>query len=77
MDFAYDFDHAMGFEARVDPSSFAAFLCELSSWFPHGLENLENEITFPVRKSQGILNRVEMSGNFTQITGKMRKFYQK
>ena len=31
---------------------------------------------FPVReKSQGILNRLEKSGNFTQNTGKIRKFY--
>ena len=33
----------------------------------------KNEKTF---SSQGILNRLEKSGNFIQNTGKMREFYQ-
>ena len=41
------------------------------SWFPHGLEKLENEKTF---SSQGILNRLEKSENFTQNTGQVREF---
>ena len=40
------------------------------TWFPYGLEN---EKTFQSGKSQGILNRLEKSGNFTQNTGKVRK----
>ena len=45
------------------------------SWFPHGLENLEKlENFFQSGKSQGILNRLEKSGNFTQNAGKMREF---
>ena len=38
------------------------------AWFPHGLENLGK--TFQSGKSQGILNRLEKSGNFIQNTGK-------
>ena len=34
----------------------------------------KNEKTF---SSQGILNRLEKSGNFTQNTGKIREFYPK
>ena len=46
------------------------------SWFPHGLENLETwENIFQLGKSQGILNRLEKSGNFTKNTGKVREFY--
>ena len=42
-----------------------------NSWFPHRLENLEKwENCFQSGKSQGILNRLEKSGNFTQNTGK-------
>ena len=41
--------------------------------FPLGLENLEKwEGIFQSGKSQGILNRLEKSGNFTQNTGKLR-----
>ena len=48
---------------------------KLTSWFPRGLENLENEKTF---SSQGIFEQIEKkSGNFTQNTGKMRTFYPK
>ena len=32
---------------------------------------------FQSGKSQGILNRLEKSGNFTQHTGKMGEFYSK
>ena len=39
---------------------------------PRKLENF-----FQSGKSQGILNRLEKSGNFTQNTGKMREFYPK
>ena len=41
------------------------------SWFPHGLENLENGKTF---SSQGILNRLEKWGDLTPNTGKVREF---
>ena len=42
--------------------------------FPHGLENLEKlESIFQSRKSQGILIRLEKSGNFIQNTGKAWK----
>ena len=47
-------------------------LQQLYSWFPYGLENLENGKTF---SSQGILNRLEMSGKFTQNSGEMRESY--
>ena len=47
------------------------------TWFPLGLENRENlekwEGIFQSGKSQGILSRLEKSGNFTQNTGKIRK----
>ena len=46
-------------------------------WFPPGLEIRENlekwEGIFQPGKSQGILSRLEKSGNFTQNTGKIRK----
>ena len=42
----------------------------LYAWFPQGLENRENlekwEVIFQLGKSQGILKRLERSGNFTQ-----------
>ena len=51
----------------------------LLTWFPLGLENRENlekwEGIFQSGKSQGILSRLEKSGNFTQSTGKIRKNY--
>ena len=47
------------------------------TWFPPGLENRENlekwEGIFQSGKSQGILSRLEKSGNFTQNTGKIRQ----
>ena len=43
--------------------------------FPLGLENLEKwEGIFQSGKSQGILNRLEKSGEITQNTGKVREF---
>ena len=43
--------------------------------FPLGLENLEKwEGIFQSGKSQGILNRLEMSRKITQNTGKVREF---
>ena len=43
--------------------------------FPLGLENLEKwEGISQSGKSQGILNRLEKSGKFTQNTGKFKKF---
>ena len=39
---------------------------------PHGLETWEN--IFQARKSQGILNRLKKSGNFTQNIGQTREF---
>ena len=48
-------------------------------WFPPGLEIRENlekwEGIFQSGKSQGILSRLEKSGNFTQNTGKIRTNY--
>ena len=48
------------------------------SWFPLGLEIRENlekwEGIFQSGKSQGILSRLEKSGNFAQNTGKTGKF---
>ena len=54
----------------------------LYSWFPLGLEIRENlgkwEGIFQSGKSQGILSRLEKSGNFTQNTGKIgKKLYWK
>ena len=54
----------------------------LMPWFPLGLEigeNLEKwEGIFQSGKSQGILSRLEKSGNFTQKTGKIgKKLYWK
>ena len=47
------------------------------SGFPLGLENLEKwEGIFQSGKSQGILNRLEKSGNFEQ-TGKVRENHTK
>ena len=50
-------------------------VCFKSPWFPPGLENRENlekwEGIFQSGKSQGILLRLEKSGNFTQNTGKI------
>ena len=44
------------------------------SWFPPGLEIRENlEKWDQSGKSQGILSRLEKSGNFTQNTGKVGK----
>ena len=49
-----------------------------SPWFPPGLEIRENlekwEGIFQSGKSQGILSRLEKSGNFAQNTGKTGKF---
>ena len=48
------------------------------TWFPPGLEIRENlekwEGIFQSGKSQGILSRLEKSGNFAQNTGKTGKF---
>ena len=48
------------------------------AWFPLGLEIRENlekwEGIFQSGKSQGILSRLEKSGNFAQNTGKTGKF---
>ena len=48
------------------------------AWFPPGLEIRENlekwEGIFQSGKSQGILSRLEKSGNFAQNTGKTGKF---
>ena len=48
------------------------------AWFPLGLEIRENlekwEGIFQSGKSQGILSRLEKSGNFGQNTGKTGKF---
>ena len=45
-------------------------------WFPPGLKNLKKwEGIFQSGKSQGILTRLEKSGNFTENTGKIRKNY--
>ena len=47
---------------------------ECYSWFPPALENIEKwEGIFQSGKSQGILSRLENSGNFTQNAGKIRK----
>ena len=44
-------------------------------FFLHGLDNLKRwEDFFQPGKSRGILNRLEKFGNFTQNTGKIRKF---
>ena len=40
-------------------------------------KNWKNENFFQSGKSEGILNRLEKSGNFAQNTGKMRDFYPK
>ena len=50
---------------------------QLHAWFPLGLEHLEKKLEsiFQSEKSQGILLRLEKSGNFTQNTGKIRKKY--
>ena len=46
----------------------------LFTWFQPGLENLEKwKGIFQSGKNQGILSRLEKSGNFTQNTGKIRK----
>ena len=51
------------------------------AWFPPGLEIRENlekwEGIFQSGKSQGILSRLEKSGNFAQNTGKTGKFEKK
>ena len=46
------------------------------TWFPRPLENLEKwQYTFQSRKSHEILPKIlEKSGNFTENTGKVRKF---
>ena len=50
----------------------------VGAWFPPGLEIRENvekwEGIFQSGKSQGILSRLEKSGNFAQNTGKTGKF---
>ena len=46
---------------------------ESSAWFPLGLETWKNGRVF---SSQGILLRLEKSGNFTQNTGKIQKITQ-
>ena len=50
-------------------------------WFPLGLEIRENlekwEDIFQSGKSQGILSRLEKSGNFAPNTGKTGKFDKK
>ena len=51
------------------------FVIEVLSGFPLRLENLEKwEGIFQSGKSQGILNRLEKSGKFTQNTGKLKEF---
>ena len=49
------------------------------AWFPPGLENRESlekwEDIFQSGKSQGILSRLEKSGNFSQNAGKIGKSY--
>ena len=51
---------------------------DTKTWFPPGLEIRENlekwESIFQSGKSQGILSRLEKSGNFAQNTGKTGKF---
>ena len=51
---------------------------KVMTWFPPGLEIRENlekwEGIFQSGKSQGILSRLEKSGNFAQNTGKTGKF---
>ena len=55
---------------------FSLVYCD--PWFPLGLEIRENlekwEGIFQSGKSQGILSRLEKSGNFAQNTGKTGKF---
>ena len=55
-----------------------AFSLCFVAWFPPGLEIRENlekwEGIFQSGKSQGILSRLEKSGNFAQNTGKTGKF---
>ena len=55
------------------------FFADNGTWFPLGLEIRENlekyEGIFQSGKSQGILLRLEKSGNFTQNTGKIGKNY--
>ena len=57
--------------------SFTIF--RMYSWFPPGLEIRENlekwEGIFQSEKSQGILSRLEKSGNFTLNTGKIGTNY--
>ena len=61
-------------------SHFGIFFTSIlwDSWFPPGLEIRENlekwEGIFQSGKSQGILSRLEKSGNFAQNTGKTGKF---
>ena len=51
----------------------ASSFIRLRTGFPLGLENLEKwEGIFQSGKSQGILNRLEKSGETTQNTGKLR-----
>ena len=68
--------------ARITPSRNALTVnieqdvLIVDSWFPLALEKLEKwEGIFQSGKSQGILLRLEKSGNFTQNTGKIRKNY--